>query len=179
MKMHFAFPMGEENEKGECKTFFADLGVIVDGGEKVFLKGMTVYKLEKLTQEQFEEMMNDYDDIEAPPGPYKLQPENQGKLLWLSGAPGMGKSTTAQYLARDHGFVYYEGDCFGALKNPFNTVDSENPSMDQVKQRNLNGPGAGERAELMKAVMPAFQVCVSFYDFYIFHFLFLPGYHEW
>ena len=69
----------------------------------------------------------------------------------------MGKSTTGQMLARDHGFVYYEGDCFGALKNPFNTLDTENPSMDQVKQRNLNGPGAAERALLMKGTMPVFQ----------------------
>ena len=68
----------------------------------------------------------------------------------------MGKSTTGQMLARDHGFVYYEGDCFGSLKNPFINLDTENPSMDQVKQRPLNGPGAAERALLMKAVTPVF-----------------------
>ena len=40
----------------------------------------------------------------------------QGRMIWMTGAPGMGKSTTAQILARNHGFVYYEADCFGSLK---------------------------------------------------------------
>ena len=51
----------------------------------------------------------------------------------------MGKSTSAQLLGRNHGYVYYEGDCFGGLKNPFNTLDSDNPTMDQIKMRNLKG----------------------------------------
>ena len=38
-----------------------------------------------------------------------------GKIIWLSGAPGMGKSTTAQILGRLHGYVYYEADCFGKM----------------------------------------------------------------
>merc|ERR1712130_830064 len=40
----------------------------------------------------------------------------------------MGKSTSAQILARDHGYVYYEADCFSMLKNPFNDVHAEEPS---------------------------------------------------
>ena len=51
----------------------------------------------------------------------------------------MGKSTSAQLLGKHHGYVYYEGDCFGSLKNPFNKLDSENPTMDQVKMKNLKG----------------------------------------
>ena len=99
-------------------------------------------------------MEDNFDDIEAPPGPYKLQPENQGeiklhlgffckiilslgKLIWFSGAPGMGKSTTAQILARENGYVYYEADCFGMLKNPYIPLDVENPSMYQLKMKSL------------------------------------------
>ena len=41
--------------------------------------------------------------MEAPPGPYKIQPEVQGKLVLLTGAPGAGKSTTAQLLGRMKG----------------------------------------------------------------------------
>ena len=44
------------------------------------------------------------DPIEAPPARhYKIQPGYEGRLVWISGAPGLGKSTTAQLLARDHG----------------------------------------------------------------------------
>ena len=62
-----------------------------------------------------------------------------GRVLWISGAPGMGKSTSAQLLGKNHGYVYYEGDSFGGLRNPFNTIDSENPSLDQIKMKNLKG----------------------------------------
>ena len=34
------------------------------------------------SDEEFEELMNDFEDIEAPPGPYKIQPENQGKVFF-------------------------------------------------------------------------------------------------
>merc|ERR1719204_1948885 len=37
----------------------------------------------------------------------------------------MGKSTSAQILARDHGYVYYEADAFGGMLNPFNPLDSQ------------------------------------------------------
>jgi len=44
------------------------------------------------------------DPIEAPSCPfYKMQPENQGILLFISGVPGTGKSTSAQFLAREFG----------------------------------------------------------------------------
>ena len=48
------------------------------------------------------------DPIEAPPGPYKRQPELQGKLLWITGSPGMGKSTSAQLLGRNKGMLVFD-----------------------------------------------------------------------
>ena len=63
-----------------------------------------------------------------------------GKLLWLSGAPGMGKSTSAQLLARNHGYVYYEADAFAMMLNPFVDLHDDNPSMATAKQRILKGP---------------------------------------
>ena len=83
----------------------------------------------------------------------------------MNGAPGMGKSTTAQILARNHGFVYYEADCFGSLKvdlcidyalkqnllqNPYIPLDVDNPSMAQMNQRVLGGPGIEERRKLVQ-----------------------------
>merc|ERR1719300_1793006 len=140
-------------ENGELKMVpLYDYGVIKEGGKKVYMKGMVEYEVEKITEEQLIELQNDYDPIEAPPGPYKVQPEKKGKLLWFSGAPGMGKSTSAQILARDHGYVYYEADAFGGMLNPFNPLDSDNPSMSTAKQKTLKGPGAKERAELVRKV---------------------------
>ena len=60
----------------------------------------------------------------------------------------MGKSTTAQILAREEGYVYYEADCFTQLKNPYIALDEPNPSMAQVNQKNLKGPGMKERQAL-------------------------------
>ena len=51
----------------------------------------------------------------------------------------MGKSTSAQILARDHGYVYYEADAFMIMANPFNDLQSDNPSLAQTKQRILKG----------------------------------------
>ena len=44
------------------------------------------------------------DPISAPPGPFTIQPHVLGRFLWLTGAPGLGKSTTAQILGRQRGW---------------------------------------------------------------------------
>ena len=61
----------------------------------------------------------------------------------------MGKSTTAQILARSYGYVYYEADCFGSMKNPYIPLDVQNPSLAQIHQKNLAGPGMEERKALI------------------------------
>ena len=43
--------------------------------------------------------------------------------------PGTGKSTSAQLLGRNHGFRYYEGDCFMYLANPFVDLNVNEPSL--------------------------------------------------
>ena len=65
--------------------------------------------------------------------------------MWLTGSPGMGKSTSAQLLARSHGYVYYEADCIGSLRNPYVPLEVADPSVAQMHQKALNGPGYAER----------------------------------
>jgi len=153
IKIKLSFVIEDEPAKdGDNKLpEFIDSGILYENGNKCVLKGSAgVSQLTKITEEEFVALKNDFDPIEAPPGNYKIQPENQGKIIWMNGAPGMGKSTTAQILARNHGFVYYEADCFGALKNPYVPLDVDNPSMAQMNQRVLGGPGIEERRELVQ-----------------------------
>ena len=51
-------------------------------GRKCSMKGMTgVSELVKITEDELERIMNDSDPIEAPPGPYIVQPEKTGDQI--------------------------------------------------------------------------------------------------
>ena len=136
------------------------------------------------------------DPLAAPLCPYPLRPGCGGRLVWITGYPGTGKSTAAQMMARNHGqhavhyshyifhimiagYVFFEGDCFGRLLNPYIPVMAENASLAQVGlialmclpsvlqifiyptfsriflqlvQRRLEGEGAEYRRELYRQV---------------------------
>ena len=128
------------------------LAVLADGGQKFYFKSnmktTPVGYLSWQTQEEADLLANTGDPIGAPPSPYPLEPERQGKLLFIHGAPGLGKSTTAQLLSRLHGWVYYEGDCFFSLRNPYVPADVSEPSLAQMKQRKLVGEGSEERRQI-------------------------------
>ena len=130
-----------------------DYGVLTEHGRKMVLKGNSgiVTRL-WITDEEAELIENEGDPIEAPPNHYKVEPERQGRLIWISGPPGLGKSTSAQLLSREHGFVYYEADCFFGLRNPYIPPDVENPTMAQGRQRKLVGEGAAERKQTIEAM---------------------------
>ena len=89
-----------------------------------------------LSPEKQKELLDDrqHEDTILPPNG-KVQPENQGKILWLSGPPGAGKSTTAQYIAREKGWIYYEADCFGNAVDPFVPLDAAEPTLAQMTQK--------------------------------------------
>ena len=104
------------------KGTFQRLGVIGQDGKSITTMGL--YKdLEQMTwisEDDIKELQEAGDPAEAPPCPYKSNPDDdQGKLIWISGPPGVGKSTTAHLMSQLFGYVFYEGDCFLANTNPY------------------------------------------------------------
>jgi len=124
-------------------------GVLTDDGRKMTCKGFFgIIEYVWINNEELAIIQKEGDPIDAPPAPYKIQPDNIGKLLWITGSPGLGKSTSAQLLAAKYGFVFYEADCFAACKNPYVPTDVENPSLAQRFQKPLVGDFLEERRKL-------------------------------
>ena len=63
--------------------------------------------------------------------------EKKGRIFWLSGPPGAGKSTTCQLMAREKDYVYYEADATMQFINPFVDVHADNPTMAAFKGKAL------------------------------------------
>ena len=71
-----------------------------------------VVYLEWKSECEISEFRRSGDPAECPPSHYKVQPEYQGKLLLITGPPGVGKSTAAHRLSQKAGWVFYEADNF-------------------------------------------------------------------
>ena len=65
---------------------------------------------------------------------------------------GAGKSTTAQLFAKNHGFVYYEADCFMSQLNPYIPLDIPEPSMAQMNQKCVTGLSKEALTNVFKGV---------------------------
>merc|ERR1719189_981030 len=119
--------------------------VLHENGMKIHAKSLMpgggIDKLNCLNDDELEALKESREPKEAPkiPDYIKPQPGKPGKLLWFSGPPGAGKSTTAQLLARNHGYIYYEADCMSIFVNPFIDVNTPEPSMAQMNQKPLKG----------------------------------------
>merc|ERR1712142_559450 len=128
-------------------------GVVSSDGLTIWVKTMLgVGVLEWCTKEEWKLYESSKEPAEAPSHPYKENPGHLGKFLWITGAPGLGKSTVAQLLAKKHGFVFYEGDCFMASRNPFLPANVEQPTLAQFKQKPLRGTEVQERQKILSKV---------------------------
>ena len=119
-------------------------GILDDNGTTMHLMDIFHDKKKVLEQNWLDEddikkIIDSYEDINDRSHFYKVQPENQGKLIFLSGAPGCGKSTTALKLAQKAGFVYYEGDGFTFKLNPYIPLDVKEPGHALEKQKAVKG----------------------------------------
>merc|ERR1712106_770606 len=68
-------------------------------------------------------------------------------------------------LGKNHGYVYYEADCFGNFKNPYIPKDVDSPSMAQVNQRALKGEGLEKRMETCKKAIEGFKAVLNGAEF--------------
>ena len=114
-------------------------GIISNNGKVIFSWGFAndVECLKWMSEEDLKKLADDREHMDSPSCPYKIQPENQGKLVWLSGPPGARKSTTAQFMSKEAGFVYLEADCINQFLNPFIPSDVDNPSIAGFQQKAL------------------------------------------
>ena len=102
-----------------------------------FEDGTTLKIPYEITPPLKKELAEDRDHKDTPSCPYKIQPENQGRLVWLSGPPGAGKSTTGQLMSKEAEYVYLEADCTMNNLNPFVPPDVENPTIAAFQQKAL------------------------------------------
>ena len=135
---------GAKNYNVECdyKMYKCQAVLNVDGtliyANSMIIPGQ-IDMIKWVSDKELEEIKNSREPAEAPITPLyiKHQPGKSGKLVWFSGPPGVGKSTTAQLLARNHGYVYYEADCLINFVNPFVDIMHPNPTMAQMNQNPL------------------------------------------
>ena len=112
-------------------------GLLTEDGKTIYTvpyNGVGIEKIQWVSDQEFQELLNLRESWKNPSTFYKIQPEINGKIVFLCGAPGAGKSSSAYLLAKHHGFVYYEGDCLMTMSNPYIPLDADNPTMQFVSQ---------------------------------------------
>ena len=68
-------------------------GVVSEDGKKITMMNGNIFEF--MDEEAKKKMKGEQDPAENPPNSYNPQPEKMGKILWITGVAGMGKTTTA------------------------------------------------------------------------------------
>ena len=101
------------------------LGVHHEKEAKIYFWGFTncLESYKWISPQELEKRIETFEHYESPSCPHITpKPGTSGKLFWLSGPPGSGKSTTCQLMARKNGYVYYEADCCFNFDNWPNSI---------------------------------------------------------
>ena len=114
-------------------------GVVSENGKQITLWSPQdeLISFEWMSEDEYTAFKDFGDPADAPPNHYKIQPEYRGQLIWVSGTPGMGKSTSGLILSKIAGYVYYEGDAFAINANPYIPPDAVEPYLAISKQKPL------------------------------------------
>ena len=162
LPFHIKELTGVERYNAQMKNdFFTKLVTVNKNGDQIYQFSSTSGKVEVLSlldEDGLQKLRDDREPLDSPslPSYYTPQPERPGKLVWITGPPGAGKSTCAQLMGRHHGYFYFEGDAFFSFVNPYIDVHVENPSLAIASQKNLKGIPV-EVIKIMDDVTEAFQ----------------------
>merc|ERR1719225_272230 len=135
------------------------LGILDKTGTQIDYWGLTNehITLKCLTPEELEEIKENREPCESPSLSYiEPKPDSPGKLIWLSGPPGAGKSTTGALLGKHNGYIYYEADCFGMFVNPFVDPNVDEPTLQIMQQTPLKGVSK-ESVDVLAMCMEVFK----------------------
>ena len=114
--IHFNFKLGTGKE-----------GFLSNDGKTILTipkSGASIETIKWVSQEEFQIILDSRENWDQASTFYPISSQ-RGKILFLNGAPGAGKSTASYALAKNHGYVFYEGDCFTKLVNPYVPLDVE------------------------------------------------------
>ena len=115
-------------------------GLVSEDGKTMYTIGvwndLSIHKWQ--SEDDLKHLSDDRDSFLEPICEYNIQPENQGKLIWLTGSPGAGKSTVGHLMSKELDYVFYEGDSSDAFLNPFIPSNiSGNPTKQAFRQKPL------------------------------------------
>jgi len=125
----YNFQLLREIGEGPEKQVYTLHGVVSEDGKKITMCNGHIIEL--MDEESVNKMKDEKDPADNPSNTYTVKP--MGKIIWISGMSGMGKTTTAKLLQEKEGFVNYEGDCFLYGLNPYVGASKKGPTFFGVR----------------------------------------------